>query len=76
MPKRLIRFNLLRDESKRTLFLRDSSCDFILVLEKKIFPLHKELLGPSEYFSELILANKKSIAINNHFSAHHSQTYI
>ncbi len=41
MPKRFIRFNLVQNEEKKSLFLRDTQYDFIVIVEKKIFQLHK-----------------------------------
>ncbi len=50
MPKRFIRFNLQVPSSKADLFLRDPNANFMVVLEKKIFALDKQLLMPSAYF--------------------------
>lgn len=68
MPKRFIRFNLSSDESKKHLFLKDPRSDFLVVLEKKVFPLHKDVLMASEFFSELISRNRSSATINVHLN--------
>jgi hypothetical protein len=45
MQKKYIKFNLLPcDESKKDLFLKDGEANFTVILHKKIFQLHKELL--------------------------------
>lgn len=68
MPKRFIRFNLQVPPGKADLFLRDPNANFMVVLEKKIFALDKQLLMPSLFFKTHIDAGEKSVAIQTHIN--------
>jgi hypothetical protein len=51
MQKKYIKFNLLPcNKSKKDLFLKGGNTNFTVMLNNKIFQLHKELLIQSEFF--------------------------
>lgn len=68
MPKRFIRFNLPSDGDKKALFFNKERSNFLVIVEKRVFYLHKEFLSPSEFFTELIKENKNSVTINIHLN--------